>query len=108
MCCFQSQRLLFMLIALIICLHSVCSLLQPQPAALAHSAFSNFLDQFLNVEPDGDSSKLADKMVGAMAGHYGNVPKVKKSSGQVESDCMLGMTGEHVRSFDPTAAPTTL
>ena len=50
---------------------------------------------------------MAGEMGGAMARHHGDVPKVGKSSAQVKKDCMLGMTGDLVMSFDPTAAPPT-
>ena len=67
-----------------------------------------FLDNFLNSETDGESSTLADGVVGAIIGHHGNVPEVNKSSAQVEDDCRLGTTGDHLICFDLTAAQTTL
>lgn len=88
-------------------------MLQPQPAALAHRAFGIFLDKFLGeVELEDEAAKisgiLADEMVAVMAGHFGNVPKVKKSSTLIERDGKLGMKGDHVVSLDPTATPTTM
>ena len=60
---------------LLLGLHPVCSLLQPQPATLAHPVFGQFLDTFLKGETDGDASALAVKMVSAMACYYGILPK---------------------------------
>ena len=69
-----------MLVVFMVGLHPFCSLLQPQLATLAHAAFGRFLDAFLTDETPVEPGKLADKMVGAMAIHWVNAPKTRKSS----------------------------
>ena len=90
-----------MLVALKVGLHFVCSLLQPQPAALAHAAFGKFLDTFQKGETDREAAALAVKMVNAMAQSYGNARKDKpkqssdnKSPKQSSDDLELGITGD--------------
>ena len=98
----QSQRLLLTLVALMVGLHPVCSLLQPQPAAPAHPVFGGFLDTFLKGETDRGASALAGEMVTAMAHYYGNVPK--SNARQISNDLKLGITGD----TDLTATQITL
>ena len=94
-------------------LHSVCCLLQPQPAALAHRAFGIFRESFLeDVELEDEPARilsiLADEMAGAMAGHFGVVSKVPKSTALIERDRKLDMKGDHVMSSNLTAALKTI
>ena len=92
----QLHRLPFMLLFFMVGLHPVCSLLQLQFATLAHTAFGKFVDAFLTDETPVEPGKVADKMGGAMAIHYVNAPKTRKSSVQVQAGRRLSMRGDHV------------